>query len=267
MSEENNANHSEENNTPNYEDLASAAGWVPKEEWTEAGKDPEEWTTAKRFHKTGESIKANKKLHGQVESLNNQIVSLTNQHQSDINGLKTFQNAQLHIQRQELMDKRSEAIESADSEKVKEIEGQVNALDYQAQNIQQTEDPRVRLIRDGIDKYAKQNPWVNDGSAKAKLANAILMENFNTFNSIDGALEDMTKQVNNAFPETNENREKLSMTSKGGTTKKSSGGKVSMSSLSSQQQEIFNQFYKSSDPKINEKNTKEFLKQCNVSEG
>jgi len=264
MSEENENN---ENEAPNYEELASKEGWVPKEQWEEAGKDPNEWTSAKRFHKTGESIKANKKLHEQVGGLKETIETMANQHHSDIAGLKTFQSAQLNVQRQELMSKRSEAIESADSEEVAKLEKQIHTIDSHATNVQQTIDPAVTAINTSIKKFSDSNSWVNDTTAKGKFARAVMTENMSTFTDIDQCLEDVLKQVNDAFPDTNENREKLSMTSKGGkTNKKQTSGNITMKNLDSSQQEIFNQFYKSSDAEINKANEKEFLKQVNLSE-
>ena len=264
MSEENDNN---ENQAPNYEELASKDGWVPKDQWEEAGKDPDEWTSAKRFHKTGESIKANKKLHETVGNLNDKIDNMTSQHHSDINGLKTYQSQQLIIQRQELMSKRSEAIEAADSAEVTKLEQQIHTIDSHATNVQQTIDPAVAQIDTAIQKFSSDNAWVNDNTAKGKLARAIMTENMQTFSNINECLDDVLKQINEAFPDTNENREKLSMTTKGGkTNKKQTSGNVTMKNLSNQQQEIFNQFYKSSDAKTNTANEKAFLKSVNLSE-
>jgi hypothetical protein len=53
---------------------ASEQGWVPKEQWVEAGNDPEEWRTAKEFRDRGVLYKD---LHGTKRDLKQTQATLT----------------------------------------------------------------------------------------------------------------------------------------------------------------------------------------------
>ena len=62
--------------TPEYSSAEQAAmeqGWLPKEDWEEAGRDPDEWRSAREFNDRGEFFKT---IHQQKREMKAQASAL-----------------------------------------------------------------------------------------------------------------------------------------------------------------------------------------------
>lgn len=99
---------------------ARAKGWVGLEEWTEQGKDPNDWAPYKFFNEKGDMI-------SQIQSLKRQ----TKEFDSRLAQSNEAWKARLEIEKANLTNQRNEAIEDADVSKVNQLDQQINEIDKQ----------------------------------------------------------------------------------------------------------------------------------------
>lgn len=108
------------------EEPVAPKGYMSRNEWEEAGKDPDDWRSKKTFEDFASIAEANKRLHQKIDHIEKT-------HQESMVNVQTYHNGQLQNQLKELDTKRMEAIELADTEQVKKIEQQMG--DVEAQQI------------------------------------------------------------------------------------------------------------------------------------
>lgn len=106
------------------ENLASSFGWQPKEEWVAAGKDPEDWRSAKEFNERGELYQS---LHSTKRDLKQTQATLTalqrhhqfvfeKAHQQAVDELKRDKRLAMRDQDLEAVEAIDDAIESKQKE-------------------------------------------------------------------------------------------------------------------------------------------------------
>jgi len=96
--------------------------YMGRQEWEDSGKDPDAWVPEKAYNDIGRLGEANKRLHQKVDHLEQT-------YGTKIDAMDAFHQAQLSQQRNDLLEKRNEAIDNADSEEVTAIEQQINTID------------------------------------------------------------------------------------------------------------------------------------------
>ena len=109
------------------EEPSAPKGFMSRNEWADAGKDPDDWRSKKTFEDFASIAEANKRLHQKIEHIEKT-------HQESMINVQTYHNGQLQNQLKELDNKRMEAIELADTEQVKEIEQQMGDVQAQQTN-------------------------------------------------------------------------------------------------------------------------------------
>jgi len=161
----------EQAQTPNpYVEKATAHGWMPKEEWIEAGNDEDDWKPAKTFVEYGEMLG---KIRNQSKELQDTRVAL--QHVATKNKEiyeKGYQAALTQLRAQ-----KREALAEGDLVKADELDEKIDATKEELQQVRAT--PVVPQRQQQVDpehlEWVERNPWYNDGVMQ-KFADALAIE-------------------------------------------------------------------------------------------
>ena len=136
---------SDDHKPEQQEEKPAPRGYMSKEAWVEAGKDPEDWVSPEVFKERGERIKMK--------------VEMQRDFDNRLKNMKLFQQKQLELQRQELLSKRDDAIDTADKDTVKRLDKELKELDqYEELNKEQ---PAV-VKPPEVQQWEEENPWCND---------------------------------------------------------------------------------------------------------
>lgn len=93
---------------------SSPEGYMSRDEWEAAGKNPDDWRSEKTFNDFKNITEANKRLHQQIDHLKTS-------HDESMQNLSHLHSVQLQRQQNELAKKYNEAVEDADVEEVNRI--------------------------------------------------------------------------------------------------------------------------------------------------
>lgn len=208
---------SEESSEVSYnaaEERALDDGWLPLEEWIEAGKSEDDWVSAKEFNFRGE-------LMGRISSQSNNISKQTKEigqlkealrALSDMN--KKLSKKQYDKFQKELEDQKIEALENHDHRQVVEIDKQLEGLkeldpdntkvipddwedNYEVDNDQPSIPPEVSRWLD-----RPSNKWYHNdvGMRGAADAYAVEFRQTNPNGSFDEMLSYVDKNIIKEFP-------------------------------------------------------------------
>ena len=188
--------------SPN-EAKARSKGWLPSEEleakFKESGRDfdPTEVVTAKQYLEKGEMI-------GELNRLKKQNRD-TDQRLSDNN---LFWKSQLDKQKQDLSDKRDAAIDLADKDEVKKLDGQINDIDQQAAKL---EVPINKISQEDLD--TENDFFAALPNRSQKLFAKDVAVHFTGQGFVGEELVDaISKEMDKEFPPSNPRREKAALT-------------------------------------------------------
>ncbi len=205
---------------------ALTKGWQTKEDWTDSGKDPEEWISASHFNKNGE-------LFSQMQNLKHGM----KQQDKRIQDNNVYWQGQLQIQRDDLIAKRDEAIEDADKGAVREIDKQINQVDKQVNQLNQSKQEQVQASPEDLQA---ENEYFNNLTVQQAGYAQQIAGSFINNNGLSGAdlVAAVTKEVNKQFniapkPAVNERREKASVTDSKRSSKPQDG-KLTVDTLTAQ---------------------------------
>jgi len=182
------------NDTPTgstAEDKARADGWRPLEEWE---GDQSEWRSAEVFNERGVWINKHKE---QQERLN----SIETKFNSRMDNANKLHEAQLKMQKEDLVSKRNDAIDNADREEADKIQNQIDDLSQQA--IPEASDNQ----RNVLDNWNRTNAWIFQGSPKAAYAQAQFGAYQNAGHDSQAAISMMESDVAREFPAVNAHRD------------------------------------------------------------
>lgn len=144
------------------------SGYMSKEAWTAAGKNPNEWVTEDVFKERTLRIKNEQRLN-----------RLRAEERADfdrrIKNLNLLSQAQLDRQKQELLSRRDDAIDVADKATVRRIDKEIEAIDKQSELVADKKDIPPKPPE--IAEWEEENPWIFDESdPKREQALAIFEE-------------------------------------------------------------------------------------------
>lgn len=205
---------------------ALTKGWQTKEDWTSAGKDPEEWISASHFNKNGD-------IFTQMQSLKHGM----KQQDKRIADNNVYWQGQLQIQRDDLITKRDEAIDDSDKVAVKAIDKQINQIDQQATKLDKSKQEQVAASPEDLQA---ENAYFNNltvqqaGYAQRVAGHFINNENLSGADLVAAVTKEVNKQFNLATkPAVNERREQASVTDTKKPSKQTSG-KYTVDTLTAQ---------------------------------
>lgn len=165
-----------ESSTPRLsenETQASALGWVPKDQWIEDGKDPDDWKPAKVFLEHGQMIG---KIRQQSKELQETRTALNfvNQKNKEVYE-KGYQSAI-----KELREQKRAALAEGDLVKADEIDERIDRTKDELDQVrrQAPVQPKSQAPDPEHIEWLQRNPWYNDGVMQ-KFADALAIEYIN----------------------------------------------------------------------------------------
>jgi len=159
---------------------ASQSGWVPLEEWVEAGHKAEDWADATTFNVRGEFI-------GKLRAKDREI-------DERIEGLNKAHEAQMKVQRAELESQKAEAISMGGREAVETVKN----IDYQLQNLNApvAPPPKDSLVAE----WEANNPWIDEPGPKSVYANTLFSQAQQGGLNTQQALAHVNQEIAKAYP-------------------------------------------------------------------
>lgn len=154
---------------PEHEKTAREQGWTSKEEWVQAGKDPDEWKPAKRFLKDGE-------LFEKINSQSKTIKDLQKKLETVVNYTKTVEQKTREKTLQELEALHVKAVEEGDVETAKRVNKQI--VEIEKTPVEAVEDEKsdpVNEQRQLVDDFKARNKWFGADEELTDAAVAIEM--------------------------------------------------------------------------------------------
>lgn len=233
---------------------ARSKGWVGKEEWVESGKDADDWVNFNHFNAKGDLIAQARRVQ-----------TLEKEFEKRLADNNEFHKANLEMRLSELQDKRDEAIDIADKDAVKKLDGEIKSIDKQIDKLSVKE---PELTGPSEADIQVENAYFNtlDTIAKKSTANYLGQQYAQQGLSGQALVNAVEADMKKEFPNTNPNRQKASMTDK--KTRNSNDSKekpkYSMDDLSPQDKRIL-QSLKNQSAKYAKMNDSELLKIFNDS--
>jgi len=223
------------------EEKPAKGGYIGREDWIAAGRDPDSWTSKKAYDDIGRLAEANARLHQKIEH-----VEQTSQYA--IQNMTTYYQAQLNEQALTLQQQRNEAIEMADPDEVRRIEAKQWEVYNQAQAMQQPQhlanEQRNQQIADWYNGLMTDNPS-RQGDIEDKIAGAMSRN--------PGNIEAIANEVNNYVksfkPTVNPKRLQAGVTGGG----KRGGGSMTMADLTPEERATLPYFKTKEHPNGDEK--------------
>lgn len=145
-----------------YETQAIDMGWVPKEDWVEAGHDPEDHRSAKEFVERDSLYKRIKSYSTRVGQLERQLAE-----QSDFQA-RLFQEAQTQALKK-LKEQHAVAVEDGDIKKADQLVDEITRRAAQPIPIQ----PRNDGGQVEFEQWANENSWYKTDKVKTKFADQV----------------------------------------------------------------------------------------------
>jgi len=220
---------------------AKSRGWTTKADWIAAGKDPDDWVSAKHFNEKGRLISQARQLDTLQRTFDNRIQNVKVLYDAQLRALRTENDT--------LQAAKREAIGYADYDAVQRIDKQlmdnaVSQLNVQQASQQAFVDPNVSELQAKEADWNRNNPWINDGSEKSRFAISLYSEmaqNYpqSTFEQRLEVLNEAIKQKYPDAPKTNPNRDKPALTDTK-TSSHVSSGKLTWGELTGEELKWFN---------------------------
>lgn len=216
------------------EQEAMKDGWTRKEDWTEAGKDPERWKSPHEFVEYGKlkaALDSTKRAQDEMKSdFDGRIKSLNKKHEADT-----------LIKIQELKEQQRAAVEQADTDAYDKAGKELENLEKpKAEDAPPEKDPVIA-------EWEKKHEWINDTTdSRAMAANGIwnsyIQANPNSTNQ--QALAYLDKELDKlgiVKPLSNSRRDSPSENERTTIVPKKSG-KVTMSTITAEEKEQWKQY-------------------------
>jgi hypothetical protein len=145
------------------EEKALSSGWMPEEDWIEAGNDPDDWVDAKTFNRNGEFMSRIHKQRREIDEL-----------KTSINELKRLQGRVAEQERKKVIDelKRAKAIalEQEDYDTVVDIDERMDEVKHQNQQPAGTPPGPDPIFTAAFNDWVEKNPWYTTDPVMQKYA-------------------------------------------------------------------------------------------------
>ena len=194
-------------------------GYMSKEAWVDAGRDPEDWVSPEVFKERGERIKMKADYDNRFKNLS------------------MYYQKQMEIQRSDLMARRDDAIDTADKAEVKRLDKELKELDEieQLNKIAPEAPAKPKAVLD----WEARNPWsLNAKDEKLPTAQRVYQAAIADGESIEDALKLVDTVIAAKFIDT---KKKVSQVAE--SSRQSSGkadvSKPSMATLTSEEKKIW----------------------------
>lgn len=198
------------------EEKALNSGWMPEEDWIEAGNDPEDWVDAKTFNRNGEFMDRIHKQKREIQDL-----------RASIDDLKKLHGKVAEVERKKVIDelKRAKAIamEQEDYDTVVDIDEKMADVKAQTKQAAPQPGPDPVFTRDFNDWRAK-NQWYDTNGAMHDAADAYGERLARSGMHYKDVFENVEEYIKKEFPEKFRNPARTQSAVDGGSRTSSSRG-------------------------------------------
>lgn len=220
------------------------SGYMSKEAWTAAGKDPEEWVSEDVFKERTLRIKNEQRLKRQLAETKEDF-------DNRLKNLNLLSKAQLDRQREELLARRDDAIDVADKNAVKRIDKEIEAIDKQSDLV--ADKKVVQSKPPEIAEWEEENPWIFDeNDPRVKIANDAAAEALKQNKTLAAALRAADKAVIAYMKESDEpekpnveykKKPPVSMADTSRSVSSGEGATLSWGQLTGEEANIYEEFF------------------------
>jgi hypothetical protein len=230
--------------TPQKEDTKEVpSGYMTKDAWIAAGKDPDEWVSPEVFKERTQRIK-------ETSRLKREIAERERENDNRLRNMALLHRAQLERQKEEILAARDEAIDLSDRDGVKAADKRIKELDKEMALVDDQEVAQVKKPLEVVE-WEEENPWINDNDdPRTPIAQKVFAEALSAGKTMAYALRAAEKAVEKAIqdePRDVRKKPAVSMSdSPRGTVSKNDSPSISWNQLTRDEEEIYNSLLSSS---------------------
>lgn len=211
----------EDTATEQAEEKPKLKGYISsKEDWVASGKDPDDWVSPEVFKERGERIKMKAEYDNRFKNLS------------------MYYQKQMEIQRNDLLARRDEAIDTADKAAVKRLDKELKELD-EIEQLNKVEDAPAIVKPPEVVEWEEDNPWCHDiKDPRLALAQRVYKSAIESGKTPATALRLVDKEIAAKFIDTSRKPSQIAEGSRP-SSGKHDDGKPSMATLTSEERKIW----------------------------
>lgn len=219
------------------------SGYMTKDAWIAAGKDPDEWVSPEVFKERTQRIK-------ETSRLKRELAERERDFEERLKNVNLLAKAQIQREIEKLQAVRDEAIDLSDRDAVKAADKRIKELDKEMALVDEKEVAQVKKPPEVIE-WEEENPWINDNDdPRTPIAQKVFAEALSAGKTMAYALRAAEKAVEKAVqdePRDVRKKPAVSMSdSPRGTVSKNDSPSISWSQLTRDEEEIYNSLLSSS---------------------
>ncbi len=213
------------------------SGYMTKDAWVEAGKDPDEWVSPEVFKERTQRIKETSRLKREMAEKEREFENRIKNH-------SLLAKAQLQREIEKLQAVRDEAIDLSDRDGVRMADKKIKELDKEMSLIEEEKLAQPAKPIEVVE-WEEDNPWVNDpDDPRTPVAQKVFKQTLESGKSIAYALRAAEKAINSQEEREIRKKPAVSMAdSPRGAVSKSDSPSIAWSHLSREEAEIYDTLF------------------------
>lgn len=213
------------------------SGYMTKDAWVEAGKDPDEWVSPEVFKERTQRIKETSRLKREMAEKEREFENRIKNH-------SLLAKAQLQREIEKLQAVRDEAIDLSDRDGVRMADKKIKELDKEMSLIEEEKLAQPAKPIEVVE-WEEDNPWVNDpDDPRTLVAQKVFKQTLESGKSIAYALRAAEKAINSQEEREIRKKPAVSMAdSPRGAVSKSDSPSIAWSHLSREEAEIYDTLF------------------------
>lgn len=161
------------------EEKAASSGWKPFDEYVSSGGDPAKWRTADAYNLYGEMV-------GTIKRQEQDFHQRTE-------GLVKYTQAQLAVQREQLLAQRDSAIESGNKAEVHKLDKQIEQTNIHVA-------PPSTQSNAALAEWNEKNKWIFEDSPKATYAHSVFQRALQSGATVQDAISRVDTEIARHYP-------------------------------------------------------------------
>jgi hypothetical protein len=213
------------------------SGYMTKDAWVEAGKDPDEWVSPEVFKERTQRIKETSRLKREMAEKEREFENRIKNH-------SLLAKAQLQREIEKLQAARDEAIDLSDRDGVRMADKKIKELDKEMSLIEEEKLAQPAKPIEVVE-WEEDNPWINDpDDPRTPVAQKVFKQTLESGKTIAYALRAAEKAINSQEEREIRKKPAVSMAdSPRGTVSKSDSPSIAWSHLSREEAEIYDTLF------------------------
>jgi hypothetical protein len=213
------------------------SGYMTKDAWVEAGKDPDEWVSPEVFKERTQRIKETSRLKREMAEKEREFENRIKNH-------SLLAKAQLQREIEKLQAVRDEAIDLSDRDGVRMADKKIKELDKEMSLIEEEKLAQPAKPIEVVE-WEEDNPWINDpDDPRTPVAQKVFKQTLESGKTIAYALRAAEKAINSQEEREIRKKPAVSMAdSPRGAVSKSDSPSIAWSHLSREEAEIYDTLF------------------------